>query len=191
MTGTLQPATPPDPVLWRGLRRAALDAGYNNSAAVADSADKLEDWSRRSAQLRARQPDHLDLAYGPRERNKFDIFRSGPSGAPLFVFIHGGYWQRNAKEIFSCMAEGPLAAGVDAALVGYTLAPEATLEEIVSEIRAALQWLRREGPAIGVATGPAGRRADIWRQRRCHGLKWMRASPSPAFSTSNPSASAR
>ena len=49
------------------------------------------------------------------------------------------------------MAEGPLANGFDAALVGYTLAPEATLTEIVGEIRAAVRWLRAEGSRLGVA----------------------------------------
>lgn len=153
MTGTSQPAISPDPVLWRGMRRAELDAAYNNSAAVADSADKIADWTRRSARLRAQSSALLDRPYGSRKRNRIDIFRSGRTDAPLLVFIHGGYWQRNSKEVFSCMAEGPLAAGIDVALPGYTLAPEATLGDIVAEIRAALQWLRSEGPMLGVAAG--------------------------------------
>lgn len=152
MTGISQPAMPPDPILWRGMRRAELDAGYNNSAAVADSADRIADWSRRSAALRSRQPALLNQTYGPRKRNTIDIFKSGRGEAPLLVFIHGGYWQRNSKDVFSCMAHGPLAAGVDVAVPGYTLAPEATLGEIVAEMRAALQWLRRDGPALGIAT---------------------------------------
>jgi len=133
--------------------KAELDAAYNNSAAVADSADKIADWTCRSSQLRAQKPENLDRPYGPRERNKIDIFRSGRKEAPLLVFIHGGYWQRNSKEVFSCMAVGPLAAGIDVALPGYTLAPDATLGEIIAEIHAALRWLRAEGPTLGVASG--------------------------------------
>ena len=45
------------------------------------------------------------------------------------MFIHGGYWQARAKEIFTVMAEGPMAHGINVALIGYTLAPEATLDE--------------------------------------------------------------
>lgn len=140
-----------DEVIWRGMTRAQLDAAYNNSAAVANSADKLSEWTQRSAALRAREGALLDLAYGARPRNRIDIFRCGRAGAPLFVFIHGGYWQRNAKEIFSCMAEGPLAHGFDVALPGYTLAPEASLTGIVAELRAALSWLRANGRRHGVA----------------------------------------
>jgi acetyl esterase/lipase len=136
--------------IWRGMTRSELDAAYNNTAAVADSAQRLADWTERSASLRRKYPDRLDLPYGPRPRNRIDLFTCGRNSAPLFVFIHGGYWQRNAKEIFSCMAEGPLANGFDAALIGYTLAPDATLTEIVAETHAAIRWLRREGPTYGV-----------------------------------------
>ena len=136
--------------IWRGMTREELDAAYNNTAAVKHSAATLADWTRRSADLRAAHPQSLNLSYGPRPRNKIDLFRCGKPGAPLFVFIHGGYWQRNSKEIFSCMAEGPLAQGFDAAIIGYTLAPEATLTEIVAETHAAIRWLRSQGPRHGV-----------------------------------------
>ena len=145
--------TTTDHALWRGMNRSQLDQAYDNSGAVTESADYLAQWTERSTALKSRQPELLDLAYGPRERNRIDIFRSGVSDAPLFVFIHGGYWQRNSKDIFSCMAEGPLAAGMDVALPGYTLAPDASLSEIIEEVHTAIRWLRREGPALGVATG--------------------------------------
>jgi arylformamidase len=139
------------PVVWRGMTRSELDAAYNNSAAVGNSAEKIAEWTNRSTQTRARPGAVLDIAYGPRPNNRIDIIPGGGSRAPLFVFIHGGYWQRNSKEIFACVAEGPLAKGFDAALIGYTLAPQATLTEIVSEVRAAMRWLRAEGPGFGVA----------------------------------------
>jgi acetyl esterase/lipase len=69
------------------------------------------------------------------------------------VFIHGGYWQRNSKDQFANLIGGPYARGWAAALPGYSLAPDATLTEIVGEIRAALDWLAEHGPAHGVA-GP-------------------------------------
>jgi arylformamidase len=138
------------PIVWNGFTSDALDAAYNNSAAVAKSADYIADWTRRSEQTLTRPGVVRDLRYGARERNRIDLLPSGASDAPLFAFIHGGYWQRNTKEIFACMAEGPLAAGIDVALIGYTLAPEATLSEIVAEIAAAIGFIRREAPRLGV-----------------------------------------
>src|SRR3979409_16870 len=114
-------------IVWRGMTRPQLDAAYNNGAAVADSAARITDWTERSARLRERHPDALDLPYGARERTRIDIFRAGAADAPLFVFFHGGYWQRNAKEIFSFLAGGPRSAGFAAARAGYTPAPGARL----------------------------------------------------------------
>jgi arylformamidase len=139
-------------IVWRGMTRAQLDAAYNNSAAVKNSGEKLADWQRRSDIVRARHKELLDLTYGPRPRNRIDAFRCGRQRAPLLAYIHGGYWQRNAKEFYACLAEGPLARGIDVALIGYTLAPDATLTEIVAEARTALRWLRAQGPGLGLAT---------------------------------------
>lgn len=144
---------PAPKAVWRGMDRATLDAAYNNSGAVAASAGYLADWTMRSARLRAQGGHSLDLPYGPRERNRMDIFRSGAADAPILVFVHGGYWQRNSKDVFSCMAEGALAAGIDVAVPGYTLAPAASLGQIMDEIAAALAWLRQEGPTMSVAAG--------------------------------------
>lgn len=138
-------------IVWRGMTRAELDVAYDNAGAVANSAAKLAEWTQRSAALRERHQDMLDLAYGPRPRNRIDLFRCGKPGSPLLVFIHGGYWLRNAKEMFACMAEGPMAAGFDVAMVGYTLAPEASLPDMVAETHTAIRWLRREGARSGIA----------------------------------------
>lgn len=141
------------PIVWNGMTRAELDKAYDNTNAVADSGQRREGWIARSDVFRKRHSEGLDLAYGPRPRNKLDLFRCGKAGAPLFAFIHGGYWQRNAKETFACTAAGPLANGMDVAFLGYTLCPEATLSEIVDEIASAVRWLRREGPRHGVGEG--------------------------------------
>lgn len=137
-------------IVWRGMTRAELDDAYNNGLAVRNSAEKVAEWTERSAALRRERPDLLDIPYGPKPRNRIDLFRSGHQNAPLFAFIHGGYWQRNSKEVFSCVANGPLAHGFDVALIGYTLAPEATLTQIVAEVRGALQWLRAQGRQHGI-----------------------------------------
>jgi arylformamidase len=126
--------------LYRDMDRAALDAAYNNSAAVVDSSSILADWQARSDRLAAQRPKYLDLRYGDAERNRIDLFVE-KSGAPVLVFIHGGYWQMRQKEIFRFLAHGPLARGVNVALVGYTLAPEKHLDGIVGEVRAAVEWL--------------------------------------------------
>jgi arylformamidase len=137
--------------LYRGMDRAALDAAYNNSEAVAESPQWLARWRARSAVLRgaALHGGLLDLPYGTRPRARLDYFRAGASEPPLFVFIHGGYWQRNDKDVFAFVADGPRAHGIDVAVVGYTLAPHARLTEIVEEISAALSYLYEHAGDFG------------------------------------------
>ena len=137
---------------WPDLTQAERDAAYNNAAAVADSAARIAAWAVASAELRARRSEHLDIPYGLRERNKWDLYPGKPA-APCLVFIHGGYWLRNSRETFACMAEGVLAHGWSAALPGYTLAPDATLTEIVAELGAALDWFALHAREHGIG-GP-------------------------------------
>ena len=133
---------------WQTMSQAELDLGLNNSAAVPGSADIVAGWIRRSGELRARHPAHLDLRYGPRPRNAIDYIKAA-DGGPTLVFIHGGYWQMRAKENFTLFAEGVMTHGINVALIGYTLAPEATMDEIVAEVHAALDLLAGQLPGLG------------------------------------------
>jgi acetyl esterase/lipase len=137
---------------WRGLSQQERDLGLNNSVAVTASAELVAGWEQRSAALRQQQADHLDLKYGPRERNRIDFLKVR-DGAPTLLFIHGGYWQSRAKEVFSVFAEGPMAHGINVALIGYTLAPDATLDAIVAEIHAGIDFLASRLPGLGAAAG--------------------------------------
>jgi acetyl esterase/lipase len=127
---------------WRSMSQDERDRGLNNGAAVGGSADIVAGWDRRSAELRARHGAHLDLRYGTRERNRIDFIKAA-EGAPTLVFIHGGYWQMRAKDNFTVFAEGLMTHGINVALIGYTLAPEATLEQIVGLSRRATARARR------------------------------------------------
>jgi arylformamidase len=140
--------TPFDAPDWCAMSPEDRDRGLNNGVAVAGSGDIVAGWDRRSAEMRARYSDHLDLRYGPRERNRIDFLKAA-DGGPTLLFIHGGYWQMRAKEAFTLFAAGPMAHGINVALIGYTLAPDATLDEIVAEIDRGLDFLAEQLPVLG------------------------------------------
>jgi arylformamidase len=135
---------------WRAMSQQDRDRGLNNGLAVPGSMEMVAGWEQRSTEMRKRFPDHLDISYGPRERNRIDFLKAADE-APTLLFIHGGYWQARAKEVFTLVAEGPMAHGINVALIGYTLAPEATLDEIVAEIHAGIDYLATQLPALGAA----------------------------------------
>src|SRR4051794_14991978 len=91
---------------------------------------KTEEWAAASATLRSQRPQHLDLAYGPADRTKWDLYPASDPQASCLVHIHGGYWPRGSREIFACLVGGILGRGWSAAPPGYTLAPDARLTQI-------------------------------------------------------------
>jgi acetyl esterase/lipase len=145
---------PRDPRLdWSNLPQLERDAAYDNNKAVANSPALIAARNEASAKFRAAHTSALDVSYGPRERTKIDLYPAHDKAAPCLVFIHGGYWQRNSRDVFAMLVEGMAAHGWSVALPGYSLAPDASLTEIVGEISLALDWVAANGAAHGIA-GP-------------------------------------
>ncbi|MGU7779220.1 alpha/beta hydrolase [Burkholderia sp. PU8-34] len=140
--------------LYRGMDRAILDAAYDNTKAVPDFPAVLADFQARSAALYAAASARRDLRYGDRPRERYDWIACRKPDAPTFVFIHGGYWQACAKEDFAFIASGPLAKGFNVALAEYTLAPDASMTQIVGEIGRLLDHLAADRDGLGVAGRP-------------------------------------
>lgn len=141
-------SAPVDAPDWRKLTQEQLDLGFNNTLHVPQTPSIVAEWDRLSTEMRARYPQSLDLRYGPRDRNRIDFLKAR-DGGPTLVFIHGGYWQTRAKENFTFCAAGPLTHGINVALIGYTLAPDVTLGQIVDEVRTGIDYLVTELPALG------------------------------------------
>jgi acetyl esterase/lipase len=138
-------------MLYRGMDRAALDAAYNNTAAVGQAKrdEYVDDWSKRSDVIRQTPGAKIDLRYGDGARHRLDVFPCGKPGAPTLAYIHGGYWQTNDKEPYAFLGEGLLAAGFNLALIEYTLAPAARMDQIVSEVRRAVAWVIDHAKELG------------------------------------------
>ncbi len=137
--------------IWASLGEVERNAAYDNLGAVANSAALVDARNAASAAYRHAHPGGLDIPYAPGARTAFDLYPAPDPHAPCLVFIHGGYWLRNSRELFAACAEGLALAGWSIAMPGYTLAPQASLTTIVQEIGQALDWLADRGPAQGIA----------------------------------------
>ncbi|WP_103256740.1 alpha/beta hydrolase [Tabrizicola aquatica] len=128
------------------------DRDYANGAFIPGAADYPGRWAAKAAAFRAAlgARAEVDLAYGPVERQRLDLFL--PEGVPrgVVVFVHGGYWHLFGKSDWSHLAAGPLAHGFAVAMPGYTLAPAARLSEITAEIARACRFVagRVAGPMV-------------------------------------------
>lgn len=130
-----------------------LESQYNVRAKRPDYDQVVADWNRRSEAFRSASGGFLDIAYGPAERHRLDIFTAGKDDAPTLVYLHGGYWQRGDKSAYSFVAEPFVARSVNVALMNYTLCPTTTVPGITDEIRRALAWLYRNSGEYGLAAG--------------------------------------
>jgi len=134
---------------WKAPWSAALEREYNLREAFPDYADYFAEWSTRSAAARARLNCTTGIPYGAASRQKLDIFRAEQRDAPVMMFVHGGYWRSMDRSDFSFLAEPLVARGIALAIPSYSLCPEATLDEIVAEIQAALSWLAKHVNSFG------------------------------------------
>ena len=136
-----------------------LEAQYNNRALVPGHPAIISGWARDAAAFRAGTSGELDLAYGARPRNRLDLFLPAQdAGGPVVLFIHGGYWRAFDKSSFSHLAAGPMGHGLPVAVASYTLCPDATIPDIIDEMRqAALYlWTRLKRPVIAVGHSAGG-----------------------------------
>ncbi len=110
----------------------------------------MESWAKRSASYRIDADASLDQPYGADPREKIDLFYSHKVDAPLFIYLHGGYWQRGDKSNYSFIAKPFVERGVDVALVGYPLCPQVSLTGLVGSIRRALVFLFNNAAALKI-----------------------------------------
>ena len=103
---------------------------------------KIDKQIADSSRFRDSHTATIDLPYGTDQRQRLDLFTPNGDGPwPLLVFIHGGYWQLGSKDAWSFLAPGWLQKGIALANLGYRLLPDVTLEDVVADVRAGLDYL--------------------------------------------------
>lgn len=133
---------------------ADIDAAYDTLRRAQDAPRANQHFADRSEEARRSLPCQLGVAYGPTRAETLDIFPAERPDAPVFFFIHGGYWRARAARDFHSVVFGPRALGFTSVLVDYALCPTVTLDEIVRQVRAAAAWTLRH---IGAHGGDARR----------------------------------
>ncbi len=134
----------------RGKVMAAKDP-YRIRSFVPDFDAISMEIAERSHRLAANVVMWAGSPYGNTPRERIDILLPPNlrAGAPIHMFVHGGYWRSGEKAAHTCVAAPVLAVGGIAAIVEYDLMPGTRLGAIVSQIRRASAWLAAQAPGLG------------------------------------------
>ena len=130
---------------------AELDRAYNNRALVPTFAEHFSSWQSESARARQQLRGFLDVAYGRGPNESLDLFVPDEpvQGAPVLVFVHGGYWRSLDKADHSFVAPPFVAQGACVVVINYALCPAVTVPDIALQTARALVWLSRHIAAFG------------------------------------------
>ena len=111
--------------------------------------------SSASALAREQSDCAIDLPYGGGPNETLDVFRTDRPDAPVFVFIHGGYWRALDKRDQSFVAPALVDAGAMVVLPNYALCPAVTIEHDHAA----------DGAGAGLDVPPCAR---AWRRPAAH-----------------------
>lgn len=126
-----------------------LDRQYNNRARIPGHAALFERWHEASVLARRTLPVQLDLSYGEGPDEVLDVFPAPHPGAPVLVFLHGGYWRALDKADHSFLAPAFHAAGAMVVIPNYSLCPKVRIDDIVAQMTRAVAWVFRNAAAHG------------------------------------------
>ena len=124
------------------------DRMYNNRAMVPEFGQYFDRWVRESAAARS-QACSTSVAYGAHSTETLDIFPANRPGAPVLVFIHGGYWRFLDKFDHSFVALPFQRAGCTVVVPNYALCPAVTVPDITLQMVRALAWVSRHISGYG------------------------------------------
>ncbi|MET4576640.1 alpha/beta hydrolase [Ottowia thiooxydans] len=116
------------------------------------------DYRSRSEQFRSETEGWKSISYGESERCSIDWFppqlKPGAGAAaphapaPLFIFIHGGFWRALDHRLFSFIAQEYVKRGIAVAMLGYQLAPEVRVTDIFEQVSSAVRLLNTQAAQL-------------------------------------------
>jgi len=126
------------------MRTSDWTREYDNSRAVGGSEPFINEWQERSDRFKNRSDGYscrLDLPYGDSARQQIDLFLPQIDPVGLIVFVHGGYWMRLDRGVFSHLAAGATQCGWAVAMPSYDLCPDIDIEGISKQVASAVTYV--------------------------------------------------
>ena len=139
---------------WRKLSLSERDREYSPSSAIGGNYTPFIQKYITESKLARSIVSSRKYQYGNKENQIIEIAhkfnkKTDRNLDPLLVFFHGGYWQELSVEESFFPAINSIKNHIGFAAVEYSLAPKATIDEIVDECKAAVNWLFFNAKKLG------------------------------------------
>lgn len=105
-----------------------------------DEGPYIETFLTQSAWVRANNDCIEDILVGSRDEERIDVFPAKQAGAPIIVFVHGGWWRIGTRKWFAFCVQGFLERGYAVIASDYTLCPTVGIPDISNATRLAIRW---------------------------------------------------
>ncbi len=138
------------------------DDAYANAAYIDGATDYPDKWADAAQDYRIHEAAagraQLNVPYGEKPRQQYDLFMANGPAQGVVIFVHGGYWRMFDNKSWSHLAAGPFAHDWAVAMPSYTLTPEASIPEITREIAMAVEAVAKvtRGPISLVGHSAGG-----------------------------------
>jgi acetyl esterase len=149
---------------WRVVRVGLLQAALLLPGAA-------QDQSALAQKAHRPQPDVVNAAYGPHERNVLDLWKAKSNRpAPLVIFIHGGGFSKGDKSgVSPDFVQECLRRGISVAAINYRYSTQAPYPAPMMDSARAVQYLRHHAgewnldpTAFGATGSSAGAGISLW-----------------------------
>ena len=102
--------------IWKSFCQEELERQYNARASVADFDFEINRYQSLSAKSYSECKVVRDLPYGLTPSERIDYFPT-VTDAPVFIFIHGGYWRLLGRKDSAFMAKALGQIGISTAVI--------------------------------------------------------------------------
>jgi arylformamidase len=130
--------------------QAELDAAYDQDLHASNREQIAERNLANSKLACSRIGEPRRLAYGSVGVEHLDLYATARSGAPIFVFVHGGGWRSMGIARYGFAAEPFVNAGAHFAAVQFSGVDQTggDLRPLIDQVRRAIAWIHANAPSF-------------------------------------------
>lgn len=145
------PSHPKGPKVFLDYDQVELDAAYDQTVYEPDIDQLSAKLHSDSDTIRAVLGAPQRVAYGRKEIEKLDIYRTNRPDAPVFIFLHGGRWRVAIAKDYGFPAETFVRAGAHFVVPDFDWVQnvDGDLNVLAAQTRQAIEWVHGNAASFG------------------------------------------